>query len=124
MKVKAHAGPQDLISGTASHTEVMGNYIADALAGLGADLHKAGPGEVMQVKCVDELARRVLNRHLAINLSVAKSEQPVRIVRVRRPRAKPTPIEVLVRSSAHDLAFGAGLWRCRRCAGSCTSRAL
>eukprot|EP00969_Alexandrium_andersonii_P169666 7500399-Alexandrium_andersonii.AAC.1 len=56
-----------------------GNYIADALAGLGASRHAAAPADVQSVEVADQLASLLLRRFAAITLSLIHISEPTRL---------------------------------------------
>eukprot|EP00972_Heterocapsa_arctica_P087061 12833279-Heterocapsa_arctica.AAC.1 len=54
-----------------SRGDLVGNYVADALAGLGAAMHEVPANIVDEVRLVSKTGLEVLQRLVAINLACA-----------------------------------------------------
>ena len=125
-KIKAHAEASHILAGTIRPEDVLGNYLADAMAGVAAEANEVSASERNNMHEVDEKAEQVLSRLMLLCGEAAAMKDPERkrTVGLKGTAAGasaarhtiPFKLEVL-RKLGHNLVRGRNSYVCSLCGG-------
>ena len=118
---KSHTSGDDVLAGITNVQDHTGNEAADALAGIGAEMHCLSTEHVSEVQKIDEQALKVLKRLVAINIEAVNAAKALGpdLSPPKQPKGERLgrcPLGVLVQRSTHKLQSSrSGRWLCTKC---------
>lgn len=117
LKVKAHATDDEVRAGMVTPSELLGNHIADGLAGLAAEKHQLGEGYSDNHSWASAVLRQIQNRLIAIaSFCVGHTSMQARVKMPSKGlKRKRQDLAEAIASSTHYLVRRGRWMRCLHC---------